>query len=106
MRYEQWRKFMDEEGMYKRDNKERFADPDPIVNIVQLRMSRRSQQGIKKYGTTMMRDDVSTTEWIDHAIEEALDLAVYLERLKYDVRNLEKTVLENKTNTMDCIQSQ
>ena len=35
----------------------------------------------------MMRDDVSTIEWIDHAIVESLDHAVYLERLKYDLSN-------------------
>tara|TARA_R110000803_G_C11910779_1_gene313210 strand:+ start:637 stop:801 length:165 start_codon:yes stop_codon:yes gene_type:complete len=52
------------------------------------RMSDRSKEGIKKYGTTMMRNDVSTTQWIDHAIEELLDGAIYLERLKYDLGRL------------------
>jgi hypothetical protein len=36
----------------------------------------------------MMRNDVSTTQWIDHAIEELLDGAIYLERLKYDLGRL------------------
>jgi hypothetical protein len=62
-------------------------EPDPIVKTVMKRMSDRSKEGIEKYGTTMMRNDVTTTEWIDHAIEELLDGAIYLERLKY---NLEK----------------
>jgi hypothetical protein len=38
----------------------------------------------------MMRDDVTTVEWIDHAIEEALDFAVYLERLKLDMKVMNK----------------
>jgi len=60
-------------------------EPDWIVSQVMKRMSERSIQGIEKYNCTMMREDVSTKEWIDHAIEEALDLAVYLERLKYNL---------------------
>lgn len=61
------------------------AEPDPIVAKVIKRMSLRSQEGIEKYGCNMMRDDVTTTQWIDHAIEELLDGAIYLERLKYDL---------------------
>jgi len=60
-------------------------DRDPIVQIVIDRMRSRSEVGMKKYGVTMMRDDVSTVEWIDHAIEELLDGAIYLERLKLDI---------------------
>lgn len=60
-------------------------DRDPIVQIVIDRMRSRSAVGMEKYGVTMMRDDVSTVEWIDHAIEELLDGAIYLERLKLDI---------------------
>jgi len=63
-------------------------DIDPIVNTVMKRMSDRSKEGIKTYGKTMMRNDVKTTEWIDHAIEELLDGAIYLERVKYDLGRL------------------
>jgi len=65
---------------------EPIYEEDPIVatNIVRLRM--RSAEGIKKYGTTMMRDDLSAIEWIDHAIEEALDFANYLEALKRKIK--------------------
>jgi len=41
----------------------------------------RAVLGKKKYGTTLERDDLSTLEWLIHAQEEALDLALYLERL-------------------------
>ena len=60
-------------------------DKDPIVQTVIDRMRSRSEVGMEKYGVTMMRDDVSTIEWIDHAIEELLDGAIYLERLKLDI---------------------
>ena len=34
-------------------------EPDPIVATVMKRMSDRSEEGMRKYGCTMMRDDVS-----------------------------------------------
>jgi hypothetical protein len=49
-------------------------------------MYQRSQVGIKKYGTTLERDDLSTEQWIDHAIEEAMDLVLYLTKLKTQLK--------------------
>ena len=65
---------------------EPIVEEDPIVatNIVRLRQ--RSAEGMKKYGTTMMRDDLTAEEWIEHAIEEALDFANYLEALKRKIK--------------------
>jgi hypothetical protein len=60
---------------------------DPIVEKVMGRMADRSQAGLKKYGVTMLRDDVSTVEWLRHAQEEALDFAVYIERIIHDIEN-------------------
>ena len=58
---------------------------DPIVQSVVDRISRRSDVGMKKYGVTMLRDDVSTVQWLRHAQEEALDFAVYIERIIHDI---------------------
>jgi hypothetical protein len=33
----------------------------------------------------MDRTDLTVKQWIDHAIEEALDLALYLEKIKEDL---------------------
>lgn len=57
---------------------------DLIVNTVIQRLADRSAQGMKTYGKPMTRTDINTVGWIDHAIEEALDFACYLERLKKD----------------------
>jgi hypothetical protein len=62
-----------------------LAEPDPIVATVIKRMRDRSTEGMKKYGCTMDRDDLTVTQWIDHAIEELLDAAVYMEKLKKDI---------------------
>jgi hypothetical protein len=52
-----------------------------VFKIAQLLRS-RSETGIRKYGTTMDRTDLEVKEWIDHAIEESLDHALYLMKLK------------------------
>lgn len=54
---------------------------DAIVNSVRQKLAERSATGIKKYGTTMERTDLSRLDWLRHAQEELLDGAVYLERL-------------------------
>ena len=41
----------------------------------------REERGLSKYGTTMDRKDLTTKEWLQHAYEEALDLAVYLKKI-------------------------
>lgn len=41
----------------------------------------RADFGAKKYGVTMERTDLSETQWLQHAYEEALDLAVYLKKI-------------------------
>ena len=57
---------------------------DPIVEKVRQKLFERSQTGIKKYGVDMTRTDLSHKEWLIHAQEEALDFAVYLQRLIED----------------------
>jgi len=52
-----------------------------IEGAVAHKILRRAEVGRRKYGTTMERNDLSIVEWLTHAQEEAMDLAVYLERL-------------------------
>lgn len=40
----------------------------------------RDRKGFTKYGTTLDRTDLTRLQWLQHAKEEALDLAGYLER--------------------------
>lgn len=76
-------------------------EPDPVTETIAERVRSRSDEGMRKYKTSMLREDLTTTEWIDHAIEEALDLAVYLERLKFDVTTMERTILENERRAIN-----
>jgi hypothetical protein len=67
---------------------ETYEQSDPIVAAVIRKMYQRSQVGIKKYGTTMERDDLSYAEWLTHLQEEMLDAAIYCERLKIEHEKL------------------
>ena len=55
---------------------------DPIVLQNCIEMLERSKVGVEKYGTTLDENDIPIKEWIQHAKEEVMDMANYLERLK------------------------
>jgi hypothetical protein len=55
---------------------------DTVVYRIASLLRSRSETGIRKYGTTMDRTDLEVKQWIDHAIEECLDQALYLQRIK------------------------
>lgn len=59
---------------------------DSVVYRIAQLLKNRSETGIRKYGTTLDRTDLEVKQWIDHAIEEALDLALYLERIKSELK--------------------
>jgi len=55
---------------------------DSVVYRIATLLKSRSETGIRKYGTTLDRTDLEIKQWIEHAIEEALDLALYLQKIK------------------------
>lgn len=65
---------------------------DSIVESVINQFKQRSEVGIKKYNTTLDRNDLSTLDWIEHAKQEAMDFILYLEKLKSEVTNLKKSL--------------
>ena len=52
-----------------------------IVDAVKEDLDRRAALGLKKYGVSLERTDLTEIDWIQHAYEEALDLSCYLRRL-------------------------
>ena len=52
-------------------------------------IAKRQQLGIKKYGTTVEGNKLNTKEWLQHAYEEALDLAIYLKRSIEEIKKFE-----------------
>lgn len=53
---------------------------DHVVEAVRKDLLDRSQIGIKKYGVTLDRKDLSLKDWLQHAYEETLDQANYLKK--------------------------
>ena len=43
-------------------------------------IAKRQSLGIKKYGTTVTDNPLELRQWLTHALEESLDLSVYLMR--------------------------
>lgn len=63
---------------------------DSIVFDVIKDIANRAEVGLKKYNTTMDREDLISSDWVQHAYEEALDMAIYLKRLKKDMLAMEE----------------
>lgn len=43
-------------------------------------IARRQAMGVAKYGTTVADNPLSLRQWLQHALEETLDKAIYLQR--------------------------
>jgi hypothetical protein len=67
---------------------------DSVVEAVRQDLLSRSQVGIKKYGVTLDRNDLSLKDWLIHAYEECLDQANYLKRAILELENQEDEVLK------------
>ena len=59
---------------------------DSVVENVINRLKDRARIGFQKYGTDLDRNDLITEQWIEHAIEEALDFSLYLTKLKEQMK--------------------
>jgi len=67
---------------------------DANVDAVCEAHQQRAQFGCDKYNTTTEREDFTTMDWVQHAQEEAMDGAVYLERLKTEVAIVGDVLIE------------
>lgn len=60
---------------------------DTIVESVIEQFKQRSEVGINKYSVTLDRTDLTRLQWLQHAQEEAMDMILYLEKLKSYEKN-------------------
>jgi len=58
---------------------------DKNVQQVRQKLADRAEFGMMKYGVSTERTDLSAKQWLIHAQEEEMDLAVYLQRLIDDI---------------------
>ena len=61
---------------------------DPIVEKVIESYNKRSELGIKKYGTTLEKNNDSLYTFLTHLQEELMDATLYIEKLKSKVLEL------------------
>ena len=61
---------------------------DSIVESLLKKYKERSEVGIKKYGTTLDREDLNTLDWLKHLQEELMDASLYIEKLLKDNKNV------------------
>ena len=54
---------------------------DSVVDSVIDQHVKRALMGQNKYGQTLDRTDLSVLDYLQHAKEEAMDLALYLEKI-------------------------
>ena len=53
-----------------------------IIDSVIADILEREKRGVAEYKTTMDREDLTREQWLQHAYEEVLDLAIYLKKLQ------------------------
>ena len=61
-----------------------MKDPASYLSGTELRVcqliAERQMRGMEKYGTTVELNPLSLRDWLQHALEESLDHAIYLKR--------------------------
>ena len=63
---------------------------DSIVQSVIDQYFQRSQAGIKKYNTTLDRNDLSLHEWLEHLKQELMDATLYIQKLQKEIDDSRK----------------
>lgn len=61
-----------------------FGQPLHVATGIEAQVcadiARRQALGIAKYGTTVAENPLTLKQWLQHALEETLDQAIYLKR--------------------------
>ena len=73
---------------------------DRIVEIAINKFKERSELGIKKYNTTLEQNN--TDDFINHALEEAMDFVLYLTKIKEIMRVKGVSKLEELIECKQC----
>lgn len=60
----------------------RYWKGPTVEDKIIAQIKERQAAGLAKYGTSMRREDLSIHDWLQHAKEEMLDGAIYLQKLQ------------------------
>jgi hypothetical protein len=75
--------------IYDESNSRTVKKTDSIVDSIVDKFIDRARVGKDKYGTNLDRQDLGLYDWCEHAIQESMDLILYL-------RKIQKTIDPNK----------
>lgn len=70
-----------------------------IESLVCADIAARQKLGIKKYGVSLAEAQISPKQWLQHAYEEALDLANYLKTLIVRLEHVESDAEQTRILT-------
>lgn len=59
---------------------------DSVVQEITDKFHKRSEAGIKKYGVTLDRTDLTPEQWILHLQEELMDAILYSQRVLREIK--------------------
>ena len=68
---------------------------DKNVERVVTQLRDREEEGLRKYGVSTERTDLSTLQWLQHLQEELMDASVYIEKLKNELKEKQKKDFNN-----------
>ena len=68
--------------IYTDENTRTVLKTDSVVDSIIDQFIDRASFGKVKYNTTLDREDLSVSDWIEHAQQELMDGILYLEKLK------------------------
>ncbi len=62
---------------------------DSVVDSIISKFKQRSETGIKKYGTTLDRNDLTPEQWLNHLEEELMDAILYCHRIRKELNHIQ-----------------
>ncbi|KZR58346.1 hypothetical protein [Pseudobacillus badius] len=64
---------------------------NPVLKEVKALLESQTAKGLEKYGNTVDPDEYTAEQWIDHALQELVDMMVYLVTLKTKLNSINHT---------------
>ena len=67
---------------YTTENSRTVLKTDSVVDSIVDKFIDRATFGQKKYSKTLDREDLGLYDWCEHAIQEAMDMILYLRKVQ------------------------
>lgn len=75
--------------------------PSEVTNGLIRRLIQRDETGLRKYGVSLDRQDLTIEQWLEHQTEELLDGAGYAQSALREIRKLRAKLVELETTIIN-----